>query len=33
MLTGDNEAVGKVGKYLGLNQVFTELLPGDKQPS
>ena len=31
MLTGDNEAVGKkVGKYLGLNQVFTELLPGDK---
>lgn len=31
MLTGDNQAVGeKVGKELGLNQVYTQLLPVDK---
>ncbi|NLJ96649.1 MAG: heavy metal translocating P-type ATPase [Clostridiales bacterium] len=31
MLTGDNEAVGKkVADRLGLDKVYTELLPGDK---
>ena len=31
MLTGDNKAVGKmVAEKLGLDEVFTELLPGDK---
>lgn len=31
MLTGDNDAVGqKVGKQLGLDKVYTRLLPADK---
>ena len=31
MLTGDRDAVGRqVGAQLGLDQVYTELLPGDK---
>ena len=31
MLTGDNKAIGnKVGKHLGLDKVYSELLPGDK---
>ena len=31
MLTGDTKAVGqKVGEVLGIDRVFTELLPGDK---
>lgn len=31
MLTGDNEATGKViGKKLGLNEIYAELLPEDK---
>ncbi len=31
MLTGDREAVGKqVGETLGLDEVYSELLPGDK---
>ncbi len=31
MLTGDNKSVGsKVGKELGLDKVYAELLPGDK---
>ncbi|MEL1134646.1 heavy metal translocating P-type ATPase [Desulfitobacterium sp. THU1] len=31
MLTGDTQSVGlKVGKELGLDKVYTELLPGDK---
>ncbi|MBQ5760801.1 MAG: cadmium-translocating P-type ATPase, partial [Clostridia bacterium] len=31
MLTGDNKATGeRVGKMLGLDQIYTQLLPGDK---
>ena len=31
MLTGDNQATGeRVGKMLGLDQIYTQLLPGDK---
>jgi Cd2+/Zn2+-exporting ATPase len=31
MLTGDTQSVGqKVGKDLGIDQIYTELLPGDK---
>ena len=31
MLTGDNQSVGeKIGRTLGLDKVFTELLPADK---
>lgn len=31
MLTGDNEATGKaIGKRLGLNEIYAELLPEDK---
>ncbi|MBR4875029.1 MAG: cadmium-translocating P-type ATPase [Clostridia bacterium] len=31
MLTGDNQATGeRVGKMLGLDKIYTQLLPGDK---